>query len=91
MTTDEEKKQKRAELLQKLHSKVNNKQAVRMNKQVKNKKIEEMTAKITEGKPDMKDNVDKLIKKLKKGNKNKMPQTLEEKIKDLHKDFIPNK
>ena len=90
MPTDEEKKQKREELLKKLHSKVNGKQATRMNKQYKNKKIEEIKEQMTQGNPDMKDNVEKMMKKLKKSNKvkNKMPKTLEEKVKDLEKEFI---
>jgi len=91
MPTDEEKKQKREELLKKLHSKVNGKQATRMNKQFKNKKIEEIKEQMTQGNPDMKENVEKMMKKLKKSNKvkNKMPKTLEEKVKDLEKEFIP--
>tara|TARA_Y100001958_G_C21223699_1_gene549050 strand:- start:362 stop:640 length:279 start_codon:yes stop_codon:yes gene_type:complete len=90
MQTEEEKKQKRAELLKKLHSKVNGKQASRMNKQFKNKKMEEIKEQMTQGNPDMKENVDKMIKKLKKNNKVKhnMPKTLEEKVKDLEKEFI---
>ena len=90
MPTEEEKKQKRAELLKKLHSKVNGKQASRMNKQFKNKKMEEIKEQMTQGNPDMKENVDKMIKKLKKNNKVKhnMPKTLEEKVKDLEKEFI---
>ena len=91
MPTDEEKKQKRVELLKKLHSKVNGKQATRMNKQFKNKKIEEIKEQMTQGNPDMKENVEKMMKKLQKSNKvkNKMPKTLEEKVKDLEKEFIP--
>lgn len=91
MPTDEEKKQKRAELLKKLHSKVNGKQVTRMNKQFKNKKIEEIKEQMTQGNPDMKENVEKMLKKLQKSNKvkNKMPKTLEEKVKDLEKEFIP--
>jgi len=91
MPTDEEKKQKRAELLRKLHSKVNGKQVTRMNKQFKNKKIEEIKEQMTQGNPDMKENVEKMLKKLQKSNKvkNKMPKTLEEKVKDLEKEFIP--
>jgi len=91
MPTDEEKKQKREELLKKLHSKVNGKQATRMNKQFKNKKIEEIKEQMTQGNPDMKENVEKMLKKLQKSNKvkNKMPKTLEEKVKDLEKEFIP--
>jgi len=91
MPTDEEKKQKRAELLKKLHSKVNGKQVTRMNKQFKNKKIEEIKEQMTQGNPDMKENVEKIMKKLQKSNKvkNKMPKTLEEKVKDLEKEFIP--
>ena len=90
MPTDEEKKQKRAELLKKLHSKVNGKQVTRMNKQFKNKKIEEIKEQMTQGNPDMKENVEKIMKKLQKSNKvkNKMPKTLEEKVKDLEKEFI---
>ena len=90
MPTDKEKKQKREELLKKLHSKVNGKQATRMNKQFKNKKIEEIKEQMTQGNPDMKENVEKMMKKLKKSNKvkNKMPKTLEEKVKDLEKEFI---
>jgi len=91
MPTDEEKKKKREELLKKLHSKVNGKQATRMNKQFKNKKIEEIKEQMTQGNPDMKESVEKMMKKLKKSNKvkNKMPKTLEEKVKDLEKEFIP--
>ena len=60
MPTDKEKKQKREELLKKLHSKVNGKQATRMNKQFKNKKIEEIKEQMTQGNPDMKENVEKI-------------------------------
>ena len=53
--------------------------------------IEEIKEQMTQGNPDMKENVEKMMKKLKKSNKvkNKMPKTLEEKVKDLEKEFIP--
>jgi uncharacterized coiled-coil DUF342 family protein len=93
MPTDEEKKQKRAELLKKLHSKVDSKQATRMNKQFKNKKVEEIKEHMSQGNPEMKENIEKIMKKIKKSTKvkHKMPKTLEEKVKDLHKEFIPDK
>ena len=52
--------------------------------------MEENKEQMTQGNPDMKENVDKMIKKLKKNNKVKhnMPKTLEEKVKDLEKEFI---
>jgi t-SNARE complex subunit (syntaxin) len=65
MPTDEEKKQKRAELLKKLHSKVDSKQATRMNKQFKNKKVDEIKEHMSQGDPEMKENIEKIRKKLK--------------------------
>ena len=45
---------------------------------------------MTNGDVNMKETVENVIKKVKKKNKKtKVPQTLEQKIKDLQKEFIP--
>tara|TARA_B100000963_G_scaffold307138_1_gene282061 strand:+ start:2946 stop:3227 length:282 start_codon:yes stop_codon:yes gene_type:complete len=93
MDLEQVKKARREELLKRLHSKVNGKQANRMNKISKNKKMEELKEQMSNGDSNMKENLEKIIKKVKKKNKkkSKVPQTLEQKVKDLEKEFIPNK
>ena len=91
MNIDQVKNIRRQELLKRLHNKVNSKQATRMNKVCREQKIEELKSQISNGDKNMKDNVDNIIKKVKKKNKkkSKVPQTLENKINDLQKSFLP--
>jgi signal recognition particle GTPase len=90
MDDNQKKTFSRQELLKKLHNKVNNKQTGRLNKTCKNQQLEKLKEKMTNGDVNMKEIVENVIKKIKKKNKKtKVPQTLEQKITDLQKEFIP--
>lgn len=84
-------KPSREELLMKLRGKVSNKQAGRMNKAFKEKKVAEITEKMTNGNEEMKKQINKAMKQVKNKNKKKSNagKTMEERIKDIEKDFMP--
>ena len=75
MNIDQVKNIRRQELLSKLHNKVNSKQASRMNKIYREQKIEELKSKISNGDKNMKENVDNIIKKVKKKTLKLFPGT----------------
>ena len=84
-------KPSREELLMKLRGKVSNKQAGRMNKAFKEKKVAEITEQMTNGNEEMKKQINKAMKQVKNKNKKKSNagKTMEERIKDIEKDFMP--
>tara|TARA_B100001059_G_C17778139_1_gene552489 strand:- start:10 stop:327 length:318 start_codon:yes stop_codon:yes gene_type:complete len=84
-------KPSREELLMKLRGKVSNKQAGRMNKAFKEKKVAEITEKMTNGNEEMKKQINKAMKQVKNKNKKKSNagKTMEERLKDIEKDFMP--
>lgn len=92
-TTDnpQNSKPSREELLMKLRGKVSNKQVGRMNKAFKEKKVAEITEKMTNGNEEMKKQINKAMKQVKNKNKKKSNagKTMEERIKDIEKDFMP--
>ena len=88
MDLDQVKQLRRQELLNRLHNKVNSKQATRMNKLYKNKKVEEIKERLSQGNANVKEDVEKMIKKVKKKNKKKN-KTQAETLKDLQKDMLP--
>ena len=71
----EEKKKRRQELLRKLHNRVDAKQAGRMNKAFKEKRVADLTEQMSNGDKQMKDNIAKVMKKVKKRKKGKMEAT----------------
>lgn len=87
----ENKKPSRQELLMKLRGKVSNKQAGRMNKAFKEKKVAEITEKMTNGNEEMKKQINKAMKQVKNKNKKKSNagKTMEERLKDIEKNFMP--
>ena len=84
-------KPSREELLMKLRGKVSNKQAGRMNKAFKEKKVAEITEKMTNGNEEMKKQINKAMKQVKNKNKKKSNagKTMEERLKDIEKNFMP--
>jgi len=90
-TNTENIKPSREELLMKLRGKVSNKQAGRMNKAFKEKKVAEITEKMTNGNEEMKKQINKAMKQVKNKNKKKSNagKTMEERLKDIEKDFMP--
>jgi hypothetical protein len=92
-TTDnpQNSKPSREELLMKLRGKVSNKQAGRMNKAFKEKKVAEITEQMTNGNEEMKKQINKALKQVKNKNKKKSNagKTMEDRIKDIQKDFMP--
>ena len=88
----EEKKKHRQELLKKLHNRVDAKQANRMNKAFKEKRVADLTEQMSNGDQQMKDNIAKVMKKVKKGNKKKknFNKTMEQRVKDLQGDLTKN-
>ena len=88
----EEKKKRRQELLRKLHNRVDAKQAGRMNKAFKEKRVADLTEQMSNGDKQMKDNIAKVMKKVKKGNKKKknFNKTMEQRVKDLQGDLTKN-
>ena len=57
----EEKKKHRQELLKKLHNRVDAKQANRMNKAFKEKRVADLTEQMSNGDQQMKDNIAKVM------------------------------
>lgn len=84
-------KPSREELLMKLRGKVSNKQAGRMNKAFKEKKVAEITEKMTNGNEEMKKQINKAMKQVKNKNKKKSNagKTMEERLKEIEKNFMP--
>ena len=84
-------KPSREELLKKLRGKMSTKQAGRMNKASKEKKVTELTEKMTNGNKEMKKQIDLAMKKVKNSNKKKSNsgKTMDDRIKDIQKDFMP--
>ena len=90
-TNTENNKPSREELLKRLRGKVSNKQVSRMNKTFKDKKVAEITEKMTNGNEEMKKQINKAMKQVKIKNKKKSNagKTMEERLKDIEKDFMP--